>query len=114
MSGKDERKVNIYPPDCPYCHRCAEWYIGGGTWIMTKKSMKRRGLEYPVIVISQNEAPQNDRNFVMCVEMVGTPRCRTKFDPNTDIYKAVIKAFKANCGKPYHEDGLRGNVSNVW
>jgi hypothetical protein len=114
MSGRDERKSGIYPPECPQCHNCKEWNIGNNTWILTEKAMRKRGLKYPVINLAYSGSPRADKDCVTCIGY-GRSVCRTKFGFDTKIYKAVMKAFHANHGKLYHKSSnMRSVISDEW
>lgn len=112
MSGKDERKITIYPPDCPNCLNTDEWYIGYNTWILTERAMKRRGLQFPVLNLNRSGVPQVNGYDVKCSKHE-RPFCNAAFFPDSDIYKAVIKAFRANYGKLYHRR-ISGETDNEW
>lgn len=107
MSGKDERRINKYPPDCPKCIKCHEWYLTGSTWILTERSMNRRALKHPVICFSKMPV----RNFteIKCLS------CHTVYGSNTKIFEDVSLAYKNNYGDLYHRSPhCNGVRSDVW
>lgn len=113
MSGKDERKGGIFPPECPVCGNCYEWYIGRNTWILTEKSMKKRGLLYPVIRYSSTGVPVADNTYIHCAGDMASV-CGRKFYYGSKTHKGVIGAFYRNHGKPYHRSIRREAIDNEW
>lgn len=113
MSGRDERKISIYPPECPVCHKCHEWILGGRMWILTEESMNKRGLQYPVIATGIARLYQVSNDYVVCVTRIGF-KTHTKFWSHTKTYHAIMKAFRANSGKPYNRTVSGSEISDVW
>ena len=75
--------------------------------------MKKRGLLYPVIRYAPIGIPVANNNYIQCIGNV-MGMCGEKFSPYTEVYEAVIRAFRRNHGKPYHRSTLREAIDNEW
>lgn len=107
MSGKDERKINKYPPDCPICFNCHEWYLGKYTWILTKKSMNKRSLKYSVICLRTRP--------IISIVSIECVHCKRTYRRNDKIFHDVVQAYRNNRGDLYHLNlDPNGRTSNVW
>lgn len=108
MSGRDERKINKYPPECPNCIiKCHEWFLGESTWIIPEKQISLRNLRYPVICFGIT--PITRITEIVC------QGCGRRFYEGDETFYAVVKAYKNNYGDPYHKDlDLNGRIADEW
>lgn len=107
MSGNDERRANKYPPGCPKCLNCHEWFLGKGTWILPKNSMLKRNLKHPVICLGIT--PITHVVGIIC------QGCGKRYRNDNETFQGVLRAYKFNHGDIYHKDiSAYGRTSNEW
>ncbi len=107
MSGNDERMELIYAPECE-CGQCNEWSTDKYVWILTKRSLLLRHIAYPVITFDM------DKKFsyleaLANITYIKCQNCKKKYERGSEKFEAVMRAFRANAGKPICR-GVRGDT----